>query len=539
MSVTAPVIDGLGDGETRTSEAAVNPPPNESMRKRLCPQMPLGGWRGWFGPILMMLLAAGLRLPNLGQPRAVVFDETYYMKDGLSLLLFGYERQTVEGADKSILDSSGDPSSLLSLFKDEPSFVVHPPVGKWVIASGESLFGVTPFGWRIGVAVLGILSVLIAARIARRLTRSNLLATLAGLLIAIDGMSIVMSRTALLDTSLMFFVLLAFGCLLLDRDRTRKRLAKRAETTDPATWGAWGPHLGWRPWRIAAGVSLGLACGVKWSGIYYVIGFGLLTVLWDVGARRAIGARKPWRGMLIRDALPAFASIVIVAGATYLGTWVGWFATTGGWDRQWAVGRGTDYPFIPEALRSLWHYHVEALNFHTNLTSPHSYQANAWGWPLQARPTSFFYESPKDVCGTSNCAQEVIALGNPIIWWAGSIALIHQAWRWVGRRDWRSGAVLCAFLAGWLPWLLFQERTVFAFYSIVFEPFVIMALVLTFGALLGKAQAPGNRRMWGTIAVGTIVLAAIAAGWFFFPIWTGDPIPYSDWNLRMWFPTWV
>ena len=76
-------------------------------------------------------------------------------------------------------------------------------------------------------------------------------------------------------------------------------------------------------------------------------------------------------------------------------------------------------------------------------------------------------------------------------------ALIYQVWRWVGRRDWRAGAVLCGFLAGWLPWLFFQERTVFSFYSIVFEPFVVMAVVLTLGAILGPVKA---RKIAGSMA---------------------------------------
>ena len=41
-----------------------------------------------------------LRLVDLGRPNAIAFDETYYVKDGLSLLLFGYERGSVDGADK-------------------------------------------------------------------------------------------------------------------------------------------------------------------------------------------------------------------------------------------------------------------------------------------------------------------------------------------------------------------------------------------------------------------------------------------------------
>ena len=79
----------------------------------------------------------------------------------------------------------GDRARAIDVFKDDPSFVVHPPFGKWVIAGGEWLFGVTPFGWRFAVAVLGTLSILMAARIARRLTRSDLVGTVTGLLVAL------------------------------------------------------------------------------------------------------------------------------------------------------------------------------------------------------------------------------------------------------------------------------------------------------------------------------------------------------------------
>ena len=155
----------------------------------------------------------------------------------------------------------------LHLFKDVPSFVVHPPLGKWVIAAGEWAFGVNPFGWRFGVAVLGTLSVLMTARIIRRLTRSDVVGTLAGLLVALDGLHIVMSRTALLDMTLMFLVLAAFGLLLLDRDAVRRRAdAWRTLWNDNPL--VVGPGFGVRPWRIAAGVawgspaaSSGAACG--------------------------------------------------------------------------------------------------------------------------------------------------------------------------------------------------------------------------------------------------------------------------------------
>lgn len=499
------------------------------IQARLYPQLPAGGWRGWIGPLAAAVVAAVLRLVNLGTPHAIAFDETYYAKDGLSLLLFGYEHQAIDKADEQLLASNGNADQLEWLFKPDASYVVHPPVGKWVIASGEKFFGATPFGWRIAVAILGILAVIMIARIVRRLTRSNLLGTIAGFLLAIDGLAIVMSRTALLDQSLMFFILAAFGFLLLDRDQVRRRLAENLP--DPSRF---GPMLWWRPWRIAAGVSLGLACGVKWSGIYYVAAFGVLTVLWDIGTRRTLGTARPGLGMLIRDAIPAFISIVGVAIVVYLFTWTGWLLTDGGYYRNWATGDG----IVPAPLRSLWHYHAEAWNFHTNLDSDHPYESNPWGWPIQARPTSFFYETPA-TCGTDKCAQEVLALGNPIIWWAATLALFHQVWNWIGKRDWRSGAILCAFAAGWVPWLFFENRTIFEFYSIVFLPFMIMALTMSLGTILGPADSTALRRRMGAYGVGAFLVVALAATWFFYPIWVGDVITYGQWSWRMWFPSWV
>ena len=506
--------------------------------------MPRGGWRGWAGPIGVTALAAALRLPGLGTPNSFVFDETYYVKDGLSLILFGHERQSVDNANALILSSNGDPESLRSIFKPDAGFVVHPPVGKWVIGFSEKIFGVTPFGWRIGVCVLGILSVLMIARIVRRLTRSNLLGTTAGLLMAIDGMAIVHSRTALLDQTIAFWILAAFGALLLDRDRTRKRLAARIADLDPGVFGSggFGPGMGIRPWRLVAGVCLGLACGTKWNGLFFVVGFLFLSLLWDWGARRMIGVRLPLFATLVRDAVPAIASLAVLAAVVYVATWAGWFLTSGGYDRNWANGTSSALPMIPDVLRSWWHYQWDMYTSSANITSPHAYQANPWGWPLLTRPTSFFYESPKlgvNGCTAPQCAQEIIALGNPVIWWAGALALLHQTWRWVAVRDWRSGAVVVGFLAGWAPWLHYQERTIFSFYTIIFLPFTIMALTMSLGTLLGRANASPNRRMYGAMFAGAAVLGAIAASYFFFPIWTAQVIPQTQWQLRMWFPTWV
>jgi dolichyl-phosphate-mannose-protein mannosyltransferase len=512
-----------------------------SLPARLVPAMPSSGWRGWIGPIVVMIIGGILRLVELGRPHAIIFDETYYPKDALGLLRFGYERKLVEGADEILLSGANTDWRTIDVFTTDPTYVVHPPLGKWTIAVGEYLFGVTPFGWRFAVAVLGTLSILMVARITRRLTRSDLVGTVAGLLLAVEGMHLVMSRAALLDMVLMFWVLAAFGLLLIDRDHARGRLARLVEVDGLASMTSrWGPRLGLRPWRWAAAAALGLAVSVKWSGLWFVAFFMVMAVVWDVSARRAVGVGWPWRATLLRDAIPAMLITLPIIVAVYLASWSGWFLTDGGYARDWAA----DHPpsLVPEALRSLWHYHAEAWRFHVGLSSDHPYSSNALSWFLQARPTSFYYESYENGvmgCTVDKCSSAVTALGNPLLWWFGIVALIHQAWRWIGRRDWRSGAVLVGIAAGWVPWLIYLDRTIFTFYVVVFVPFVVMAVAMTLGTILGPADAPAERRRNGAIAATAIVLLIVAVGWWFYPVWTGEVIPYDAWRFRMWFSAWV
>jgi dolichyl-phosphate-mannose--protein O-mannosyl transferase len=533
-------VSVLEAGVTATDESsgdvttAGRPAATTAHRVVLHRPMPSSGLRGWIGPVLVTALAGLLRFTHLGRPDAIIFDETYYVKDALALLRFGFERDAVEGANDLILaqDARWD---ALDIFTEKASYVVHPPLGKWVIATGEWAFGVTPFGWRFGVAVLGTLSVLMSARIIRRLTRSDVVGTVAGLLVALDGLHIVMSRTALLDISLMFFVLASFGLLLLDRDAVRRALDRSVSLP---VGGDLGPGLGVRPWRIAAGLALGLACGVKWSGLWYVAFFGLLTVWWDLQLRRQLRVGHPVRGVLLRDAGPAFLSIVGVAALAYVATWSGWLLTDGGYDRNWAAAK-PGLPFVPDALRALAEYHRSAWGFHVGLESPHAYKSSAWSWPIMSRPTSYYYESDGLSCDAPKCAATVLAVGNPVIWWAGLLALGHNIWRAVAGRDWRSGALLVGYLAGWLPWMVFHNRTIFTFYAIVLVPFLAGMLAMSLASLPGGPHASPARRRNGLIAAGAALILVVAATWYFLPIWTGEVMPHRQWHLRMWMPTWV
>ena len=482
----------------------------------------------------MGALAAVTRITNLGRPNAVVFDETYYAKDAWSYLRFGVEIDEVEN-HKDLMLQAGDNWRTVEAFSGEPGFIVHPPVGKWTIAVGDYIFGVTPFGWRIAVAILGVLAVIITARIVRRLTRSDVLGTIAGLLLALEGIHIVMSRTALLDLTLGFWVLVGFGLLLIDRDRTRQRVAQdiRIRGVDQVANGL-GPYLGLRPWRVAAIAALALAVGTKWSGLYFLAAFMVMSLIWDALLRRAIGVDHPWSSAFARDLPLAALSTIVIGIGVYLLTWTGWFATSTGWSRNWAADQGPS--IVPDPIRSLWHYHSEMWNFHTNLDAEHNYASNPLSWPFMTRPTSFYYETPEG-CGADSCSSTVLAVGNPIIWWAALLAIPYQLWRWIAARDWRSGAVLVGIAAGWLPWMLYLDRTIFTFYTVVYVPFLVMAVTLTLGSIArGLRNKP---RSVPAAIIGGYLLAVVLAAWWFYPIWTAELIPYESWRMRMWLPTWI
>ena len=535
-----------------------SPPPSEDsprqtrsqqldrLRHRLLGLRPTERLWGWLGPLVIAALGGFLRFWHLGRPHQLVFDETYYVKQGYSIWHYGIEHANMPNLKTpDDLFTRGTPD----VFTTYGDSVVHPPVGKWMIGFGEWLFGIdSSFGWRFSSAVVGTLSILMIGRIARRLFGSTLLGCVAALLLAVDGEEFVHSRTGLLDIFVMFWALAAFGLILIDRDHARAKLAARVVDRSPGSTKSlrpqgFGPGLGLRPYRLLAAVCLGLCCGTKWSGVYFLAVFAAMSLLWDVGARRAVGVRDWARAGILRDGIPGFLSTVPVALAVYVASWAGWFHSSNGYDRQWGAQHPSkDFGFVPDSLRSLWQYHQWMYQFHTHLDSFHQYRANPWSWLIQGRPTSFFYESPtkgQDGCRVAQCSKAITSLGTPSIWWGATLALLVLVFMWALRRDWRAGAVLSGLLAGYLPWFQDEHRTIFTFYSVAFAPWVVLAVTYVIGLALGPAAAAPRRRRWAGPAVGAYLVTTVLIFFFYWPIYTAQVISYADWARRMWFPSWI
>ncbi len=506
-----------------------------SWRERL---QPLVGSGGWGVTLLVTVLAGLLRFVRLAQPDSTltdkgviegpgyIFDEVYYACDAYNLLKHGVELHTkTSGSSFCVPDGS-------------EGFVVHPPLGKWLIAGGEQLFGFNTLGWRFAAALFGTLTVLLVVRIGRRMLGSTLLGGLAGLLLALDGLHFVQSRTAMVDIFLCFWIVAAFGALVLDRDRSRLRLSA---ATDEEL--ARGGLLGRRPWRLVAGACLGAALATKWSALFPAAVLILLALIWEVGARRTAGVRAPWRITLRRTTLASFACFVMLPVAVYLLSWTGWFVTDAGYDRHWADTHPATYGFFPDALRSLWAYHEAIWHFHQTLDSTHPYQSHPLSWPFLGRPVSYYYPSGISAgeygCTVASCSREVLAIGTPALWWMMIPASIGLAARWISHRDWRAAAflgMLAVSILAWEPSDL-KHRTMFLFYALPSVPFLCLGIALLAGWLLGTANSA--RRTISSAFLGVYVSLVAVNFVYLYPVLAAVTIPYSEWYDRMWFRSWI
>ena len=405
-------------------------------------------------PISIIIgFALTLRLWRLNLPNGYIFDEVYYAKNAASLITDGVE-----------LNEQG-----------ESEFVVHPPLGKWLIGIGIKLFGNNEFGWRVIAALVGSASVLLIYLIVQRLFNSLFLSNIAAALFALDGLHLVMSRVALLDIFLMFFILLAFY-LILRND----------------LW--------------LSGVVIGLAAATKWSAVF-VIPFLILLTVNIGGANFATWGKR-------------FSQFVLTPMGIYLLSWSGWIISSKGWARD----SGSNL------FSSLWNYHVEIMNFHGGLTEQHTYAANPWSWLVLGRPTSFYYETPKN-CGAQSCSQEILAIGTPILWWAGIFAIAITVGLFIANKDRVSAFILAGIAGTYLPWFFIQNRTTFYFYAIAIFPFIVLALINVFNWAL-------NNQINRKLIYGFVITVGINFI-YFLPIFIGINIPYVDWLARMWLPSWI
>ncbi len=417
---------------------------------------------------LLTLASIAVRFWRLGQPGEIVFDETYYAKWGQNYL------------------------------QHVAFFDVHPPLGKLLTGVGvwltdsNPLAGTGAFGWRLGVALFGVLIVPLTYYIAKkifadghlakkplgtteeRLPNATRIATLAALFVLIDGLILVQTRTSLLDSYVVTFMLATYASYLSYRDAKTDRSAYT--------------------WFMLIGVFLGLSIATKWTGLAPA---GVLVFWWLAHAHRT--PKINW-GF-------AITSLVVVPFLIYTASFAFNVRTIAFW------------PYLVDWTKQTWKFHKE-------LHATHPYESRWWSWLYLQRPVWYYY---KEIAGK---VVGIIALGNPILWWASIPALFGSLWLIVRRRYGVLLLPMLAFMAAYLPWSIIG-RTEFQYYVVGGVPFMFILLAFWLDRFLS------SKHFSKMVLAQAIIILAVLAFIFFYPLLTAYPISKAYYGLHVWMKSWI
>jgi len=434
----------------------------------------------WFlivGSLLILIGSLALRLWDIDRFPYPVFDEVHFPK-----FAEGY------------LDG-------------KPPNDGHPPLGKYLIALGILLFGHNETGYRIASMIIGALIPLLAIGLVYRLTKQTGLALLTGLLTFSDGLLLVESRYGLLNVFLVAFGLVSQIFLLAGLERQGKgRLIMLS----------------------LSGIMLGACAGVKWNGM----GFWLMTV--SLIAIAFIAKRFSKK---ISARLGKLANLADLTWYEYLLCFIGLpiFAYVGQWTPHVMM---VVKVFTPNAQGWEWlksflnHLIISNQNIYAWNTSPssvgspehpiHPYCSSPESWFLSMRPVGYYFNINGDIW------QDVHALGNPILWWLSSLAILAIACWGIFKMRGELIYISVGYAANYLPWFM-VKRCLFIYHYMSPSVFSFMALALVLTTLYQQKQV-----WYKTIPV-MFIMAVLSAQIFFMPIWLGLPLSPQSFYERMWF----
>jgi dolichyl-phosphate-mannose--protein O-mannosyl transferase len=258
-----------------------------------------------------------------------------------------------------------------------------------------------------------------------------------------------------------------------------------------------------RSWLIAAGVMGGVTAATKVPGALFVVLAIVLYMLWDRGSARWVRTRRAvvYLGLIPLVAFTAL-HIGVVDGHVFALPW-----SEGSW---W---------------RAFFERQADAVSYHLALDQVHSYQSPAWSWPLLRTPIAYM----SAVRGSEGIG-EVLAVGNPALWWPALIALLWLAFhpKGGGKAHPAAQAAVVGFAVTYLPWLfLGWARPAYLFYFVPTLPFMYLALATAVERLAHLAVTKH--------AIAVLVTAAVVFFGLYFPVMTASEIPRDRWRALMLF----
>lgn len=459
--------------------------------------------------ILIILLSSLLtHFLFFGHPNETVFDEVHFGK-----FISGY-------------------------FTHEYFFDIHPPLGKLLISGMGYLAGFQPgfsfaeigqkfpdntYLWlRLLPTLAGVLLSLIIFFFVLRLGLSRIAAFSAAMLIVFENAILVQSRFILLDS---FLLLFGFSALLA--------YFKYAQENKIF-------------YLFLSGAFAVLSLSVKWTGTTFLALIITLEIIRLVKEKNGLFLLRNLMALLILPFVIYFSIFAIHLGLlTKSGPGDAFMSL--GFQKTLAGSTVNAEGYRPLGLMTKFvELNLKMYGANTNLTAGHPYSSKWYSWPFMARPIYYWYGSTSpsvvssgpngspqaDTGATTGQGQRIYFLGNPVVWWASTTAIIYSLFALardtVKRRPKNKTLIFLgiAYLFNLLPFIGIT-RAMFLYHYMIGLIFAIVALV----CLIDREQSKNK--------IFVVLLAASFLAFLFFsPLTYGLPLTNSAYHLRVWFPSW-
>ena len=368
----------------------------------------------------------------------------------------------------------------------------HPPLGKELMSLCVSIFGMTPFGWRLAGTIAGILMLPGMYFLGKQLTKKTWLAALACLLMALDCMHLTQTQIATIDSFPVLFIIFSYFFMLrfLQTDFMKE---KTSVSLIP---------LGF------SGLFMGLSIASKWIGIYAGAGLAVLffwhcfrvifrekdTISIQHGQQRSVPSglvtAPPRTFILCLWCVLFFAAVPLLV---YLLCYIPYFAH-----------KADQIHSLSDYLAEVWRAQIHMFNYHSTpgRGMDHDFYSPWWEWPFILKP--MYYANELYIPDTASIHHSIFSFGNPVIWFGGIAALLYCAIRAVLGRRYQSSAasdlswhlrstsydpryafLLIGLLAQYVPWVLVPRGT-YIYHYFASLPFLMIAICLCFDGYQGK-----------------------------------------------------
>ncbi|MEX2028669.1 MAG: phospholipid carrier-dependent glycosyltransferase [Candidatus Curtissbacteria bacterium] len=412
--------------------------------------------------IILTLFSFLVRFYRLSEPDRYNFDEVYHV-----VTAKGYAAN-----NPAAYDPFAPPPEEKTAYD-----WLHPPLVKLIQAAFIRSLGDEPEFWRLPSTVFGA-AVIPAVFILAFILFGPVVAVLSALAIAFENLNLVMSRIAMNDVFLVFFVVVSFVfAVLYGRSGKIKFL-------------------------VGTSIFLGFAIASKWTGVYAILVICGYVLYLDLKIRK----------LKVQSSL-----LVVIPALIYLSSY----------GQFWLQGHSLK-EFV-DLHKQIWQYqNRHDLSHPYGTTSVFCVPGGLDGpktfcpWALDVRPVYFSFEQYGERAGY------IYALGNPLVYWFGLGTVIYLAGNfWKEERKSTVALVMAGYFIFWVPWI-FSPRILFMYHFLPSTPFLAIAI----GYVLSQ--------LWKRSRVLVVVIVAMLAAsfFYFYPVTSGFPIKTSDIDNYMWLPSW-